>query len=383
MPKLLYLAALDWYFWCHRMEHALAAQAEGYDVTVAAPDGSYRRRIEEAGLRFVPMPMVRQGRNPLEDLWTEANLIRLYRREKPDLVHHIAIKPVIYGTLAAKLTGVPAVVNAMSGMGYVFANEQLLSRTLRPGVKLMYKLLLASENTRMILQNQDDVSSWVTWRVLKRDRIVMIRGAGVDTKKFAPWPEPEGPPLVILPARLLRDKGVLEFVEAARRLKRRKVPSRFALVGEGDLGNPSSLTSADIEGWVKEGIVEHFGWRDDMARVHREAHVVCLPSYREGLPKALLEAAASGRPIVSTAVPGCKEIARGDQNALVVPPRDAAALTAALERIVTDPALRARLGKRSREIAVEEFSQERVIAQTIELYRKLLGSAPGARASVR
>jgi glycosyltransferase involved in cell wall biosynthesis len=316
--------------------------------------------------------MNRQGRNPLEDVRTVGKLVQLYRRERPDLAHHVAIKPIIYGSLAARATGVRAVVNAMPGMGYVFLNKQLLSRLIRPGVKLSYRMLLNRENSCTILQNPDDVETWVKWGVMRRDRIELIRGAGVDTKAFAPSPEPPGPPLVVLPARLLRDKGVLEFVEAARRLKAKGISARFALVGEGDYGNPASITASELAGWVEEGVVESFGWRDDMAQVIREAHVVCLPSYGEGLPKALLEAASAGRPLVATDVPGCREIARNGENALTVPPRDAGALARALERIVTDSALRQRLGARGREIVLADFSQETVLAQTLALYDRLL-----------
>ncbi|NOU34361.1 MAG: glycosyltransferase family 4 protein [Polyangiaceae bacterium] len=372
MARVLFLVANDWYFWCHRMSLAVGIQKAGHEVTVVTPEGEYTKHFEAAGLRYLPIAMNRQGRNPLQDLGTVARLVKLYRNERPDLTHHVAIKPIIYGSMAAKAAGVRAVVNAMPGMGYVFLNKELLSRMIRPGVKLSYRMLLNRPGSCTILQNPDDVETWVKWRVMRRDRIQLIRGAGVDTRAFAPTPEPEGPPLVVLPARLLRDKGVLEFVEAARRLKAKGVQARFALVGEGDYGNPASVTADEVAGWVAEGVVESFGWRDDMATVIREAHAVCLPSYGEGLPKALLEAASSGRPLVATDVPGCREIARNGENALTVPPRDASALTAALERIVTDPSLRARLGARGREMVLAEFSQETVLAQTLALYDRLL-----------
>lgn len=375
-PRAVFLVAWDWYFWCHRMPIALAAKAAGYDVTVVTPEGPYVEKITAAGLRHVPVRMVRQGRNPAQDVQTAQNLIAIYRRLRPDVVHHVAIKPMIYGTLAAKVTGVPAVVNAMAGMGYVFLNPAPLSRAIRPMVKTAYKLLLAAENTRTILQNEDDIERWVSWGVMRRDRVVMIRGSGVDTEKFAPAPEPEGPPVVVLPARLLRDKGVGELVTAARTLKKKGISARFALVGEPDLGNPASVKPDELEAWVREGVIEHFGWRDDMDRVHRESHVTCLPSYGEGLPKALLEAAASGRPIVATDVPGCREIAHHEKNALLVPARDAGALTEALERVLTSPELRARLGAAGRKLALDEFSQEHVADATLDLYRTLLERAP-------
>lgn len=371
-PKLLFLVAWDWYFVCHRLPIAIAAKDAGYDVVAATPPGDYVAQIEAAGIRHVPITMERQGRNPVQDLRTLRELTQLYRRERPDVVHHVAIKPMIYGSLAAKLTGVPAIVNAMAGMGYVFLNDSGPSRVIRPMVETAYRALLAAPNTRTILQNADDLEKWVEWKVMRRDRVVLIRGAGVDTTKFAPVPEPAGAKVVVLPARLLEDKGVVEFVEAARRLLREGIDARFVLVGEPDPGNPRSTTRAQLDGWAREGVIELFGWRDDMDRVHRESHVTCLPSYGEGLPKALLEAAASGRAIVATDVPGCREIARHEDNALLVKPRDADSLTDALRRVLTDDALRARLGARGREIALTEFDSALVAEKTLAVYADLL-----------
>lgn len=374
-PRVLFLGAWDWYFVCHRLSLAVAAQAAGYDVVVATPSGPYVPKLLEAGLRHVPISMVRQGRNPIEDLDTARRIVALYRRERPDVVHHIAIKPMLYGTLAAKATGVPAIVNAMGGLGYVFSTDAPLARAIRAGLTVAYKGLLSAPNTRVILQNEDDLATWVRWKLVPRERVVIVRGAGVDTTKFSPVPEPDGKKTVILPARLLKDKGLLEFVEAARTLHAEGLDARFALVGEPDPGNPASARSDEVAAWVKEGIVEHFGWRDDMDRVHREAHVTCLPSYREGLPKALLEAAASGRAIVATDVPGCREIARHEDNALLVPPRDPRALADALRRLLTDDPLRMRLAARGRAIALAEFGDEIVAEKTLGIYDELLRNA--------
>lgn len=371
-PSVLFVVASDWYFWCHRLPLAQRIAAAGYDVRVATPPGRWVREIESAGIPHVPVTMDRQGRNPLRDAVTVRSLVRLYRDVRPDLVHQVALKPIVYGSIAARIAGVPAVVNAMPGMGYVFLSKQLLSRAIRPGVKAAFRLLVNGDNSRVILQNPDDIARWVAWGAIRRDRIELIRGSGVDTDRFVPSPEPEGPPLVVLPARLLFDKGVAEFVEAARLL--RHTGARFALAGEGDPGNPASVSPEQLRRWADEGIIELLGWQDDMTRVLAQAHVVCLPSYGEGLPKALLEAAACGRAIVATDVPGCREIVRDGENGLLVPPRDAAALARALERIVTDAELRARFGRRGREIAVAEFSSDVVARGTLDLYERLLAS---------
>ena len=372
--RLLFVVASDWYFCCHRLPLAPRIAAAGYEVHVATPAGRFRETIERAGLHYTPIAMDRQGRNPLTDLWTLRRLVDLYRSIRPDVVHHVALKPIVYGSMAARITHVPAVVNAMPGMGYVFLSTQLLSRAIRPGVKMAFKMLVNASNSRVILQNPDDIEKWVSWGVIRRDRIALIRGAGVDTTYFVPTDEPEGTPLVILPARLLYDKGVAEFVAAARLLRERGVSVRMALVGEGDPGNPASVPAERLRAWADEGVVELFGWRDDMREVVGQAHVVCLPSYGEGLPKALLEAAACGRAIVTTDVPGCREIVTDGDNGLLVPVRDAAALADALERLVRDRVTRQRMAARGRARAVEELSADIVAEATLALYDELLAS---------
>ena len=369
--RLLFLVASDWYFCGHRLPLATRIAEAGYEVHVATPPGRFRQTIERAGLHYSPIAIDRQGLNPFTDLQTVGRLVRLYRTIRPDIVHHVALKPILYGSLAARITRVPAVVNAMPGMGYVFLSRQLLSRAMRPGVLAAFKMLVNGPNSRVILQNPDDIESWVRRGVMRRDRIALIRGAGVDTTHFAVTDEPSGVPLVVLPARMLYDKGVREFVAAARQLRARGVAVRMALVGEGDPGNPASVRPDELQAWANEGIIELFGWRDDMREVIAQANVVCLPSYGEGLPKALLEAAACGRAIVTTDVPGCREIVRDEDNGLLVPVRDGKALGDALERVVGDEALRKRMGARGRTRAVTEFSADIVARQTLDLYEEL------------
>lgn len=373
MKRILFLSAKDGYFFSHRLELALRVQAAGYDVKLVAPRGAYRERIVAAGIRVLDIPMDRQGKNPLADLRTVQALTTVYRRERPDLVHHVAIKPILYGSLAARLAGVPYVVNAMAGMGYVFLSQQLLSRMIRPGVKLSFRMLVNAENARVILQNPDDVERWVRWGVMRRDRIALIRGAGVDIEQFRPTPEPAGDPVAIVPARFLFDKGIGEFVQAARILRKSGVKARFVLLGEPDRKNPEAIDDATLRRWREEGAVEVWPWRDDVHVALAASHVVCLPSYGEGLPKTLLEAAAAGRPIVTTDVPGCREVVRQNDNGLLVPARDASALAAALGTLLADGAMRARMGARGRQRAVAEFSSAQVAEQTLALYESLLG----------
>ena len=349
--------------------------AAGYEVHVATPGGRYCHAIAAAGLCHHPIEMDRQGRNPFTDIATIRNLVNLYREIQPVLVHHVALKPIIYGSVAAKITKVPLIVNAMPGTGYIFVSNETLPRLIRPAVMAAFRLLLNAPNSRIILQNRDDLRKWTTLRVMRRDRIAVIRGSGIDTVAFRPGPEPPGPPLVILPARLLFYKGVVEFVEAARSLKERGTPARFALVGEGDAGNPASIPADRLRQWQNEGLVTLLGWHDDMAQVLAQSHIVCLPSHGgEGIPKALLEAAACGKAIVTTDVPGCRDVVHHGENGLLVPPREVAALAAALDRIIGDDGLRRSMGAQGRERVLAEFSLEKIAAETLQLYAELLGS---------
>mgnify|MGYP000889811266 CR=1 FL=1 len=367
MAKLLFLVTEDWYFVSHRLPLAVAARAAGYEVVVATRVREKAAAIEATGVRVIPIEMDRGGMNPLHELVTLFRLWRLYRRERPDIVHHVALKPVLLGGLAARLTGVHAVVGAVAGLGFLFSGDRRASRVAR---LLKWSLPGLIGRGRAIVQNPEDAAVLSDCGVAPA-RIRLIRGAGVDTAYFSPQPEPPGIPLVVLPARMLRDKGVVEFVEAARNLREQGVAARFALVGAPDPANPASISETELRAWAAEGVVECWGFRDDMRAVYAACHVVCLPSYREGLPKALLEAAACGRAIVTTDAPGCREIVRDGKNGFLVPVRDAMALAVALRRLLVDGSLRRDMGARGREIAVAAFSVERVVSETLALYREL------------
>ncbi len=367
LPKLLFFVTEDWYFCSHRLALAVAAREAGFGVVVVTRVREHGKVIRQAGLDLIPFEISRRGINPFRELGALARLAALYRREKPDLVHHVAMKPVLYGALAARLTGVPHIVNALAGMGWLFTSANLIARVIKPLVRLTFRFLL--RHTSVIVQNPDD-AALMAGIGLRRARV--IRGSGVDPEVFRPGIEPTGTPLVVLPARMLWDKGVGEFVEAARQLKARGVIATFALVGEPDPENPASVSKAQLAAWHAETVVEWWGQRDNMPEVFAQTHIVCLPSYREGLPKALLEAAACGRPIVATNVPGCREIVRDGENGVLVPVCDAPALAEALARLIADPGMRRRMGERGRTLVVGEFSQERVIAETLAVYREAM-----------
>ncbi len=369
--KVLIVVTEDWAFLQHRLPIGRALRDAGADVVIAARVRADADRIRAAGLRVAPIRLARSGRNPLYDLLTLYDLIKLYRRERPDVAHHVALKPVLYGSVAAWLTGIPSIVNALGGMGFLFIATSPAARVLRGAVQILYRLLLNRRNTRVILQNPDDMAQLADAAKVRRDRLTLIRGSGVDIDHYKPGTPTDGPPIAVCAARMLRDKGIVELVEAARLLKSRDVAIRIRLVGPTD-DNPASIPEDVLTRWAAEGAVEVVGPSDDVAGEYARASIAVLPSYREGLPKTLLEAAAAGLPMVATDVPGCREICRDGETGLLIPARTAEPLADALERLAKDPDLRRDYGAAARRLAVTEFSDRLVVRQTLDLYRTLL-----------
>jgi glycosyltransferase involved in cell wall biosynthesis len=370
--KLLIFVTEDWYFVSHRMALAVAAQAAGYDVTVVTRVRQHGAVIRGSGLRLVPFENVRSRLNPVKEIQTLARLILLYRRERPDLVHHVAMKPVLYGSIAAQCAGRPPAINALAGMGWLFTSGHGLARWLKPPVRWLLARVMRSGIA--LVQNPDD-ARLVAEMGVPESHIRCVPGSGVDLQLFRPQSSRAGTnavPVVVLPARLLWDKGVGEFVEAARLLRGKGIVARFLLAGEPDPLNPASIPEDQVLRWTREGVVEALGWITDMPGLLAACELVCLPSYREGLPKTLIEAAAAGKAIVTTDVPGCREIVRDGDNGLLVPPQNASALAAALARLIENPVLREQMGSRGRLRAEESFGLEAVIGQTLALYAEAL-----------
>lgn len=368
--KLLFFVTEDWYFVSHRLPLAVAAKQAGYDVSVVTRVREQGEPIRAAGLKLIPFENARSGVNPLRELWTVVRLIALYRRERPDVVHHVAMKPVLYGSIAARFASVPHILNALAGMGWLFSSERGFARWLKPAVRTGLARLL---KTGMVLvQNRDD--AWFLVQLgVPQSHIRRIAGSGVDLNQFIAVPEPGGVPVIVLPARLLWDKGVGVFVAAARLLKERGVVARFVLAGEPDPANPTSVSRNQIANWVSEGVIEHRGWVNDMPGLLAHSHVVCLPSfYGEGIPKSLIEAAAAGRAIITCDMPGCREIVHHEVNGLLVPPRNPQALAQAIMRLIEAPAVRQQMGVRGRARAEQEFGLEAVIEQTLALYAEAM-----------
>ena len=372
MKKLLLVANHAGFFLSHRLPIAIAAREHGWDVHVATPKSKHVPRIVELGLAWHELRLSRSDIRPLEELRTIADLARLYCGLRPDIVHHVTAKPVLYGTLVARLIGVPAVINAVSGLGILFADQSSPRlRLLQRLISIGYRVALRHPRMRVIFQNEELRDAFVANRWVEPGQAVLIAGAGVDMQVFAPKPRTEegGATRVVLATRMLFPKGIAEFVEAARILRTRGANVRMILVGEPDPANPGSVSLETLQRWNDEGAVVYRGRSEEMPSVFAEADIVALPTYYgEGLPKVLIEAAACGLPIVTTDWPGCREVVHDGENGLLVPIRDAVRLADAIERLARNPELRRRMGARGRERAVAEWGLDSVVAQTLALY---------------
>lgn len=388
--KIILFANTEWYLFNFRLSLAKALQAQGHEVLLISPPGEYGARLQALGFRWEALPMDRKSLNPLQELRLLAYLCRLYRREKPALAHHFTIKCVVYGSIAALVARVPARVNAVAGMGYVFTNQALKAQLLRPVVRGLMRLVLNGRGARLILQNNDDMAAFAKAGLARPELTRLVMGSGVDLARFAPR-APSGleaqaghdvqPTRVVLAARLLWDKGIAEYAEAARQLKAKGLPIRFLLAGAPDPGNPAAIPQAMLDGWQAEGLIELLGQVSDMAALFATADMVVLPSYREGLPKSLIEAAACALPLVTTDVPGCREVVTHEVDGLLVPVKDAKALANAIERLHLDPVWARQLGLAARARALKEFDERIVIRRTLAVYGELLGD--GVRESSR
>jgi len=377
MPRLIYLVNIPRFFVSHRLPLAQAARDAGYEVHVAASalDQENIAAIEAAGFPFHAVTISQHGTNPMNEIESVRSIYRLYQTLKPDIVHQITVKPVLYGGIAAKMLGLPAVVNAVTGLGYVFTARSLKWSMIRTATKIAYRVALEYPNTRTIFQNPDDRERFVRSHMVRRENTVVIKGSGVDMAKFHPEPEVDGIPVIMFAGRLLWQKGVGEFVEAARRFQTAGIAARFVIVGYSEPSSPSAVPTEELESWNRSGLIEWWGRCTNMPEVFAQSHIVCLPSsYGEGVPKVLIEAAACGRAIVTTNTPGCREITRDGENGLLVPTENGDALYEALKKLVEDSALRQRMGARGREIAEAEFSLERICGETLGIYAELLRS---------
>lgn len=370
---LLFIVNVDWFFVSHRLPIALKAIEDGYEVHILCSVTSKSEHLESQGIIVHPFPFARKSQNVFSELTSIFSLYRQVKSIKPDLVHLVTIKPVLYGGIVARLAKVPGVVSAISGLGFLFVKRKGgISWLLRRIILFLYRLAMGHPNQCVIFQNSTDMTVLVDEGGVSIGKVKMIRGSGVDFQHYSAQAEVKGCPIIIMAARLLKDKGVFEFVDTARIIKEQGLQARFQLIGEPDAGNPKSVTAEQVQYWRIEGVVECLGFRTDIADLFSQAHIVILPSYYgEGLPKVLIEAAACGRAIITTDMPGCRDAIEPDVTGILVPPRDAEALAEAVGLLISNPNLRQQMGIAGRELAEREFSIDKVVAAHIDIYHEL------------
>jgi glycosyltransferase involved in cell wall biosynthesis len=369
----------DLWLWRQPLIHRL--HGEGFEVLAVGPPGPWEEPLARLGCRVVTYPLKRRGLNPLEEVRSLAGLYVLYRRWRPTIAHHFTIKPNLYGTLAARLAGVPVVIATVTGLGYIWTDDGPRARVLRAALGPVYRQVLRLADAVIYLNETDR-------QTLGGRRTVVIPGEGINLQEFSREAVPPerraalraelglGPDdrVVLMVGRMLRHKGVAEFVEAARRVRQACPKAVFLLVGPSDAGNPAQIPPEELRAWEASGIVRYLGFRDDVRDLMAIADVVTLPSYREGLPRVLMEAAAMGCPLVATDIPGCREVVQDGVNGFLVPPRNGMALAQAIETLLKRPDLRAAFGAASRRLAEERFSAREVVDRILDLYRSLLAA---------
>lgn len=368
--RVLFVITEDWALISHRLHLAEAAIKLGYEVGVVTRVTKYRDMLEARGLKVFHWRLERRSLNPINEILAIIQLWKILSLFQPVIIHAVAQKPVIYAGLVLKFFKSVRFVAALGGVGFIFTARSVKASILKPLVKFYLKFALRGRNTALILQNKDNIQTVSNLNIISENRIRLVRGAGVEIEKYCPSPIPKGVPMIILPARMLWDKGVAEFVRVARRIKAQGVNARFTLVGDIDQHNPASVTQHQIDQWVEEGVVEQWGRRDDMDTVYPQASIVCLPSYNEGMPKVLLEAASCARPIVAFDVSGCREIVRDGVNGFLVNFGDETALETAIVTLIKDKSLCKKMGVNGREIVEQEFSGEMINAQTFGIWNE-------------
>lgn len=371
--RVLFIVTEDWYFYSHRLPIARALKQAGYEVAVACRVRHHGADIQAEGFRLFPLALSRRSLNPFHLALTVRRLRRILREWQPDVVHNVALKPALLGSLAARREKVPGIVNAIAGLGFVFSSARLKARLLRP--LLTRALRWALRTGWVIVQNDDDAGVLAGLGIARRERIAVIRGSGVDLARFKPAPEPPGPVVAVMVSRMIEEKGVRDLVAAAKILKAWGADVRVRLAGAPDAENPSAIPRAELLAWDAEGTVQYLGPVRDVPGLWAQSHIGVLPSfYAEGVPLSLIEAAAAGRALVACDRPGLRDIAVEGESGLLVPPHAPEKLAGALARLAADPTLRAKLGRGARRLAEERFSEAQVVAETLAVYGKIAGA---------
>lgn len=373
--KVLFFANTDWFIFNFLLELAKHLRTLGIEVVMVSPAGAYGEQLEHAGFRWVVLPMERRSLNPFEEVKILWHLLQIYRAEQPDIAHHFTIKCVVYGGLVAHVARIRNVVSAITGLGYVFIAKEFLATMLRPIVRALLKIAINGSNRRLILENPDDRQLLLDERLIKEKYIRVIAGLGVNTTRFKPKTllnrNPKESVKVFFAARLLWDKGLGEFIDAAKMLRSENINAEFFVAGVSDLGNPAAVSKATLDEWRLLPGITFLGHISTMAEQLSAMDIMVLPSYREGLPRSLIEAASVGLPIVTTDVPGCRQVVEDGINGFLVPVRDRIRLADAMRKLIIDPELAIRMGVAGRQKALAEFDERIVFEKTVGVYHEL------------
>jgi glycosyltransferase involved in cell wall biosynthesis len=369
--KILYIVNEPWFFLSHRLPIALAAKEQGYEVHVATRAGAAVQEIIENGFIHHKITLSRNSSSIPGELNSLLAIRRLINKVKPDVLHLVTIKPVLYGGIASRFTSVKKVVAAVSGLGTLFLAQGIKADLKRKVGIGLYSLALRSKKTTVILQNPDDKQLLIDLKAVKVEQTKLIRGSGIDLSAFKAFSESlTGVPVVTFAARLLFDKGLAEYIDAIKILNKKGVIANYQIIGDLDSGNSTSATVKDVEEWQSIANLKVLGYQKDMAKVFRDSNIIVLPSYREGLPKVLIEAAACGRAVITTDVPGCRDAIEKNKTGLLVRAKESQDLANAIERLVTDSKLRVKMGIAGRQLAEREFAIEKVVEQHLSIYQQ-------------
>ena len=372
LKRLLFVVTEDWYFISHRLYMAISAVRLGYKVALLCKVSTHKELIEGHGIEVISWSLKRNSMNIISEIKAYKEVTSAIHYFQPDIVHSVALKPMLYNALQFNRKYTYSNVYALGGLGFIFSSKKHKASILRFILVSILRVALKRRNARIILQNSDDLNLLLKLKIIDRDKTCLIKGVGVDTELFKPFKNEPKVPTVMLPARILWDKGISDFIQVARTIKLHLPETRFVLVGSPDKHNPESVPAVKLKQWVSEGIIECWGHNEEMHNIYKLATIVCFPSYREGLPKSLLEAASCAVPIVSYDVPGSREIVIDRLNGLLVPLKNTAELNNAIKILLSDHLLRESYGKSGRELVINEFSQEKIAVETSAVWKEVL-----------
>ena len=372
MARVLFVISEDWALVSHRLHLMEAAIEAGYQVAIATNVDRFGDFLLSKNVSLYDWPVKRGSLNIVTELKTIFLLLKILSDFKPDLINSVALKPVLYSGLICKIYMNSKFFGTLGGLGSIFHSSSIKKKSLRIVIILLLKFVFNKSDFKLALQNIDNINHLKKFNIFRDEQLSLIRGSGVETKKFIPGKNSNSVPIIILPGRLLWDKGVAEFIKISERFKSKGIKARFVLIGDPDPENLESVSNYQIESWVKMGVVEHWKRQEHMEKIYLQANIVCLPSYHEGLPKVLLEACSCARPVVAFDVPGCRDIVRNDVNGKLVPFGDLNALESSLLEILSNPDFAKKMGLAGRKIVLSEFSDLIINQKILTIWSEML-----------